>query len=808
MLILGSWLREFVPFTVSAEKLAEDLTLAGLEVEGLESAYRGLDQVVAAYVKRAVPHPEKSSLQICTVSTGDEEIQVLCGAPNVREHQWVALAKPGAVLAGGVKVRSSTIWDVRSDGMLCSEAELGIGDDEAGILVLDPDAGLVAGRSLMEVMGLADWVFDISVTPNRPDCLSVLGIAREVAALYGLPLRDPCPDGPSSPAMPQAPMLDVPIAIENPELCGRYCAAVLEGIRIAPSPYWLVRRLEAGGIRPVNNVVDITNYVLLERGQPLHAFDLDRLNGPAIFVRTSSAGERILTLDGRESELAPGMLVIADAQRPVAVAGVMGGANSEVTNGTRQILFESAWFAPAQVRRTAKALKLTTESSFRFERGVDPEGVISSLRRAVGLTVALAGGRLAAELKDLYPRPHRRPTVRLRPERTNRLLGTSLSVEEMAGILKGIGMDLSPYEGNSIEGRVPSYRPDLVEEVDLVEEIARLHGFANIPTSMPRAAFSTLPAHSSTKPELEIRNALASQGMTEVVSYSFLSPREIRALGLAEGDPRNAMVRIQNPLSDEQSVMRTSLVPSLLGAAARNQAQRNLDMRLFEIGMVFLAKGPGELPREEQRVAALIIGSRHPLSWSWPVAPADLFDLKGVLEGLLAALRVRDWKAVLATPGDPFYLPGASARVTVGNSVLGTFGEIAPSVLECWGVHGPAFVFDLSAHALLRTLTEHPRFSSLPRYPAVERDVALIVSDTLSVQELLGFIDSRQVPLIENVDVFDVYRGRPIAQGAKSVGLRLRYRALDHTLSDGEVSAVHDPLVLELLKAFDAELRS
>jgi phenylalanyl-tRNA synthetase beta chain len=805
MRILTSWLKEFVHFTVPVETLTEDLTMTGLEVEEMEPAYKGLAPVVVCSVEEIVPHPQASHLRVCTVAAGEQKFHVVCGATNIEKGQMAALARPGTVLSNGTTVRSSDIYGIRSDGMLCSEAELGIGDDKTGILVLEPAPECEAGMSLVDVLDLKDWVMDIAVTPNRPDCLSVLGVAREVSAIYGIPLT--IPQSPNH-QITKSPNHQIPVSIEDPDLCGRYMAAVMEGIKIGPSPYWMAMRLQASGIRPINNVVDVTNYVLIELGQPLHAFDLDMLTGPAIVVRTARSGEKIKTIDGKDRELRPDMLVIADAERPVAVAGVMGGAETEVNEDTKHILLESAWFAPIQVRRTSRALKTITEASYRFERGVDPEGVIKALYRTVELIGQVTGGCLVEEIKDVYPRPYKPEYLSLRPERANKLLGTGLEPGHIARFLERIGIELSHVDDKKIKGMVPTYRLDLKEEIDLVEEIARLHGFPNIPTQVPWAGIATRAPEPSQGLVDRIRNILSSQGMTEVISYSFMSPGDIKALRLGKDDLRMQMVRIQNPLSDDQSVMRTSLIPSLMGTVARNQAQRNMGLGLFELGTVFYARGTGKLPNEEQKIVALCTGSRHPESWSWPREQVDLFDLKGVLEGLLQALGISEWKIVLETPDDPFYLPGTSARIVWGkNSILGSFGQIDPNVLEFWDIDGPLFLFELSFNGLETAASQQLKFLPLARYPGVERDIAVIVPDRLSAQDLLEYISGQAPDFLEEVRIFDIYRGKPVPKGSKSIGMRFTYRALDHTLSDREVSEVHDPMVRSVLQSYKAKLR-
>ncbi|MGB9711945.1 MAG: phenylalanine--tRNA ligase subunit beta [Dissulfurimicrobium sp.] len=670
----------------------------------------------------------------------------------------------------------------------------------------------------IEPFGPDDFVIDISITPNRPDCLSVLGIAREISAIYGLPLIF----GPSVCLTDGAPgaletSVSVPVTIEAVDHCARYAACVLEDVRIGPSPDWLKRRLEACGIRPVNNVVDATNYVLLELGQPLHAFDLDRLRGPAIVVRSARAGEAIKTLDGKDRPLSAGMLVIADEERPVAVAGIMGGAETEVRPETSRILLESAWFEPSQVRRTAKALKIYTEASYRFERGTDIEGVMTALKRAVDLISDLASPSgspvKAGGVRDVYPRPFEARVIRIRPERVKRLLGVEIEAEHIAAILESLG--LARIDGmkdvSAMGFSVPSYRLDLIEETDLIEEVARLYGYDNIEAEVPCAGI--IACSPATSPEKDLidkaKEILVSQGMCEAISYSFISPGDIERLGLEGGDPRLRPVRLQNPISEDLSVMRTSLIPSLLGAAARNQARRNMDVKLFEAGAVFYhGTGQDVLSRQEQRVAAVWVGARHCPSWAWGRERADVFDLKGIMEELLRGLMINGWSLILGTPGDPFYLAGASARVVDSNGgLLGTFGEISPKVLAAWDIDGPLFAFDLSLEAMGRATSPGVRFKPLPRFPSMERDVALVMPDHVVLKDILEFVQGNRPMFLEDIEVFDVYTGSPIPKGSKGIGLRLRYRAEDRTLSEEEVSRVNGGFVEALLKRFGGALR-
>ncbi len=804
MLVLTSWLKEFIPACdIPVEELAARLTLAGLEVEGVEPAYPWLQRAVAARITKVRPHPEGKGLTICTIDAGTSgQAEVVCGAPNVKEGMISAYAPPGTLLPDGQEVLDAKVHGVASKGMLCSGYELAVGDSHEGVMELDE--GVAPGTSLEKALDLEDFVLEIGITPNRADCLSVLGVAREASAVLDVELEMKVYD-PVVPAQKEA--VPVPIIIEKPDLCRRYAGAVLKGVTIGSSPHWLRRRLVACSVRPINNVVDINNYILLERGQPLHAFDLSKLHGPEIRVRCARQGERIETLDGKERELSLEMLVIADADRPVAVAGIMGGANSEVDANTTDILLESAWFEPSQVRRTAKALKLSTEASYRFERGIDPEGVVPSLECAASLIQKLGGAVLAAPIVDEYPAPYKPRKVAIRPWRANRLLGIDLDAGSIASLISKVGIKLTGQDKEKIEGLAPSFRMDLVEEIDLVEEVARLYGFQNIPTKLPRAEIGALPPKKMWQLKNRVRQLLNGNSFKESISYSFISPGDIAALKLPEDDPRNKAVKIMNPLTEEQSVMRTHILPSLLLAASRNQARRNLDLALFEMGKVFLATGKGKLPREEERLCAILSGARFPLSWSWPKEEADFFDLKGAVEEMLAALGVKDVRFELSTPDDPYYAPGTSVRITTGSKIAGTLGEIALDVLKAFDVSGPMYGMDLSLETLKDFFTTEKEFRQLPRYPAAERDAAIIVDADIPAVQLLDFIEEEGVKFLEHVTIFDLYQGKPIPKGKKSVGIRFRYRALDHTLTEEEINAVHEPLIERLLKSFGGELR-
>ncbi len=836
MLILTSWLREFVRFDAPVDKLAYDLTMAGLEIEGVEPAYKDLDKVVVGKIVESKPiNEELRKLKICKVDIGSEVVQVVCGAPNAKEGIFAPVVLDGAQLLGGEKIEKTKIHGVVSEAMLASEKELYLGDDSWGLMELDPEKEPKPGQSLKDFLGLEDWILEVSITPNRPDCLSVLGVAREISAIYKLPLKDDLylalmgivmPRGKKNPkeqsnsisAKDAQNLQEIPveIEIEDKEHCFRYCGLVLKDIKVEDSPSLIKRRLYSCGMRPINNVVDITNYVLLERGQPLHAFDLDKLSGPKIIVRSARQGESIVTLDGKERKLEPGMLVIADAEKPVAIAGVMGGLESEVTKDTKRILLESACFEPIQVRITRKKLKLNTEASYRFERAVDPEGVLPGIQRAMGLMVQYCLARPCGPPIDIYTNRFKPIAITVEPKKVNKVLGTDLTREQMVRLLLSIRMGMEEEQidlkgDEQIVCYPPPYRSDLKEDIDLIEEIARLYGYDNIETTLPVAELVPAIESSSERLISKVRHILNAYGLTEIISYSFCSPKDIRALGFKKDDPRLKWVALKNPLTEEHSVLRTELISCLLNTASRNISYRNLDIKIFEIGKTFINRGRERLPEEELRLCGLMTGKRYPVSWALPQSSVDLFDLKAVVETLLDEVcGANSWNIKLNAKTEPYYLPGTSIEFFDPNAkLIGSLGQVDPKVLRHFDIEkASVFVFDLSLPVLENWIDRKIVFRQIPRFPAVERDIAVIVDKHVPALDLVDFVKSKDIELLEEICIFDVYTGKPIPKDKKSIGLRFRYRAKDHTLTEEEINSVHKPLVDSILKQFKAELRA
>ncbi len=802
MLVPSSWLRELVSIEADDYELAEALTLAGLEVEALEPAYPWLLLSQVARISRLEWLDDQRHISSCVVETVSGEVQVICGAPNVKEGMLTAFVPPGTEMPDGKEVKEAVLYGRPSSGMLASEYELLLEGDPSGIFDISskfPEAKI--GQSIGEITGIEDTVFEIGITPNRPDCLSILGVAREAAALFASEIRPPEVklDG-------SITLHGVTISINEPSLCTRYVGAAIEGVKVSSSPGWLARKLLACGVRPINNIVDITNYVLLELGQPLHAFDLETLAGPAIVVRKANPGEKIVTLDGKERVLSEGMLLICDKDRPIAVAGVMGGLDTEVTEKTEKILIESAWFAPSSIRRTAKALKLPTEASYRFERGVDPLVQKRAALRACQLITELAGGTFAGII-DENPVPYEPVKVAYRPERINRLLGTQISSAEMANILKALDFSVEEKENAKFETIPPSFRLDIKAEEDILEEVARCHGFSNIPTSSPVATLIVERPESFRLFMGAVSSILTSQGMSEIISYSFIGPVELESLGLYKGDERRRAVRLRNPLAEDQSIMRTTLVPCMLSTISRNIRRRNLSLSLFELGAVFIDKGPGVIPDEYQRCCIAITGNRFPASWAWPERQVDFFDLKGAFENLILGLNCGTARFELSDKPEPFYEEGTQLDVVVGEAFIGTMGQIDRKVLKAFEIPQNVFLADISLDVLADIATTRKTFTPLDRFPSVERDLSIILDDSIRAQHLLDFINKNAPKELVCFYLFDVYRGKQVPKGKKSLGIHFVYRSKDRTLSEEEVERLHVPLQESILMEFKGSLR-
>jgi phenylalanyl-tRNA synthetase beta chain len=802
MRISVSWLSAYVPVPPVAD-LARRLTDVGLEVEAVERIGASLDGVVAARILSAERHPQADKLSVCQVDAGSGPVQVVCGATNWQVGDVVPLATPGTRMPAGHRIDHARLRGVDSHGMLCSAKELALSEDAQGLLILPGDAA--PGTPVARVLGIEDTVLEVNVTPNRPDALSHLGIAREVAAACGGAVAHPSPG--LRQEAPAASSL-VKVRIEAPDRCWRYAARVVEGVRIGPSPAWLAARLEACGVRSISNVVDATNFVLLERGHPLHAFDLDKVAGGEIVVRMARPGEKMTTLDGVERALSADDLVIADRDRASALAGVMGGGESEISPGTTRVLLESAWFEPTGVRRTAKRHGLHTEASHRFERGVDPEGVVAALDRCAAMIAELSGGVVRRGAVDVHPHRRKAVLVPLSWKRPSELLGAPVSRKEAREALESLGFELSRATAKAGVFKVPTWRLDVTREEDLVEEIVRLRGFAGIPETLPAiVADAPVPSRSAVVAE-RARQSLEAAGFSEAVNFSFVAPADLEPL--APGGKGG--IALKNPISSDLAVMRSSIVPSLLKGLAYNRRQRVEDVRLYELAAVYhphAEVAAGDAPaHEEVRLAGVASGRRHPVGWATSGDPVDFHDLKGALESLCEGLGI---DGVRFRHGGPSWLhPRSAATLEVRDgdgkaAALGVAGELHPRVASAFDLPRGVFAFELSFEALVRAASVVRGHADVARFPAVLRDLAVVVPDASEARAILDLV--REEPLVEDVTLFDVYRGAPIPEGKKNLAMAIRYRASDRTLTDAEAEAAHARIVERLRGAAKAELR-
>jgi phenylalanyl-tRNA synthetase beta chain len=800
MKIPYGWVREFVDLRLTAAQAAERLVNAGIEVASVTPLAPDLKGVVVGEIEaieRELGQSHGHTLVLCRVSAGREHYAVVCGAPNARAGMRAAFAPPGAVLPGGRRIASAKIHGVESQGMLCSEKELGIGEEhEAGILEV---AGARSGADLVAALGLDDHVLEVEITPNRPDCLSVVGIARELAALTGGRLRPPQialkESGESAKSLAR-------VRIEAPDLCHRFTARVISGVTIGPSPAWLRTRLRAIGLRPISNVVDATNYVLWELGQPLHAYDYATVADSTIVVRRAGAGERFTTLDGQERALDASMLLIADPLRAIGLAGVMGGANTEVTPGTTRVLLESAWFAPASIRRTSRALGLRTDAAYRFERGADIEGLVTASARAAALIAEIAGGTIARGMIDAYPRKRKPQHVRLRMSRVKRVLGIAPTSAQARKLLTGLGLPVKS-RGADLEVTVPSFRRDVAMEDDLVEEIIRVWGYDRIPSTLPGGAISLVIHPATLRQSQTVRAALVGAGLAEVVTYAFTDPAKAELLRRTV-DPKP--VELMNPLAQDASLLRVNPLEGVLSAVGINVRRQQADARVFEITKTYQT-GNGDAATTEPRwVAIALTGSRSAPGWGGASGPADVYDAKGLAEHTLEALGVR------ATTGEGGGLSGFEpdchgTLVTESGAIVAEFGEIAAALRASFGIPTPVFAAVVSLDAVGAAASTLLRYQALPRFPAVERDLAFVIGSdqTLTAAQIESALREAAGPLLRRLVLFDVFR---FPDGRSSLAWRLLFQAEDRTLTDAEVNAIQERVVRRITETFHVTLRS
>ncbi|XUW99955.1 MAG: phenylalanine--tRNA ligase subunit beta [Dehalogenimonas sp.] len=814
-----SWLKDYVDINIPVEEVAEKLTLAGNEVSGISSTVPAWEGVVVAEVLAVEPHPNADRLRLVTVNTGSEQPKVVCGAPNVAVGQKVAFAGIGTKLTDGhtgqpMELKAAVIRGVESRGMVLSERELGISDRHEGILELPPES--IVGTKLAEVLG--DKVLELDITPNRVDCMSITGIAREIFAVTvskDIPQMEiksiRLPDTTYEEKGPDVNSL-LSVAIDAPDLCARYTAAIVKGVEIAESPDWLKKRLIAVGMRPINNIVDITNYVMMEYGQPMHAFDMSKVAGGKINVRRAAEGEKFVTLDGEERILTSDTLMIADTGKAIAIAGVMGGANSEVSAETTDIILESASFNSTGIHHTSHRLKLGSEASMRFERNLNPEMAIHALKRAVQLVLQICGGQAATGLIDVFPGKKARIGIQVPASRFNLVLGTDLGYDKILRAFRALAIDFywetvdeAEYgaggETQFLRVYCPWWRTDLNIVEDMIEEVARIYGYDNLPSrplsgDIPRRVGPPILAFKKLW-----RIALAGFGFQEMMSLS-LSSFDALQRTASDGKLTNESVKLLNPMSSEQECLRTNLRAPLLAAVSSNRRFEEGGLRFFEIGRAYQAK-PGTLPAEPEMVCGVIAGEAEPTGWQQGKRPFDFYDVKGVLETILGRMNL---PYALEPGNDPGLRPGHQAQLSIAGVNFGVFGEVHPRVLKNFDIDEKAYLFEINLTALLPKVRPGRSYQPLPKYPAVTRDIALVLDESITHKQVAEELSA--FPLLKEVRLFDVYSGKQVPDGKKSLAYRLNFQSATATLTDAEVDKVMADIISTLMTRFGATLRA
>ncbi|MBR2778565.1 MAG: phenylalanine--tRNA ligase subunit beta [Firmicutes bacterium] len=797
MLVSVNWLKDYVDIDVPVDEFCERMILSGSNIETVEPMGTSFTNIVVAKILEIKPHPTADKLVLCMLDIGQEEpIQVVTGAPNVFEGATVPVILHGGKLPDGTVIKKGKLRGEVSNGMLCSAAEMGYDDKVINVLIRDGiwilDDDLVPGTPISEALGLEDSVVDFEITPNRPDCLSMIGMAREAACVFGKELRYPD----ITPQNEEENVSDyISVEIRKPDLCPRYTARVIKNVKIGQSPWWMQKRLMHAGMRPINNIVDITNFVMLEYGQPLHAFDIRNIKGGKIIIDTAADNDVITTLDGEERKLDSTMLTINDTERHIALAGVMGGLNSEIQEDTTTVILEAANFNADSIRFTSKKTGLRTEASGRYEKGIDANLCDKAADRFCRLVEMLGCGTVIGGIVDEYPQVQEARPLDVRVSRINKVLGTDISGEEMESIFRSLEMETS-RDGDIIRVTPPTVRQDLNIEEDYVEEVARIYGYDKMPETLPSGGAVAGLTDAETV-RVAARSILNSFGLDEIMTYSFVSPKSVDKVNLPEDDEylRN-FVRIINPLGEENSVMRTILAPSMMEVLSRNFAKGNKAAKVFEIGKVFNNSVINEegLPKEEEKLCIGLYGK------------ADFFELKGYLEKLFEILGIQDVRFTAVTT-DPMYHPGRCAAVMAGDETVGRMGEIHPDVAERYGLSERVYLCELSFSWIIEQKDMDIVYRPLPKYPAITRDIALTVAEAIPVGEIRDLILRNGGAILESAELFDVYRGKQIEEGRKSVAFALTFRHPDRTLTDEEVSEDYERIISTIESTYSAELR-
>lgn len=804
------WLKDYIDFTETPEQLADKLTMAGIPVENVVDPGEGLEKVVTGRIEKLEPHQNSDHLQICTMNVGlAENIIIVTGAQNVAEGQVVPVAMVGAHLPNGMKISKGKLRGVASNGMLCSAQELKLDleklpeEQKTGIFILPSDTPV--GIPAKDVLGLNDVVLEFELTANRADCFSVFGLVREIAAITG-----------NKPHFPEIKVNEddntklndiFSVEIADPDLCSRFSTRMLKNVKIGPSPEWMQQRLEGAGIRSINNVVDVTNFVMIELGHPMHAYDYDKITGKKLIARRAIEGEELHTLDDTSRKAKGEMLVIADSEKAAGLAGIMGGFETEITDTTTTVVLESADFYGPCIRRTARACGLSSEASGRFERGVDSETTIKALDRAAQLLQEMGACTVCEGIVDVYPNPKQANYVTFTPEQINNHLGTNIAKDVMLNIITSVGFDVTKDENDEITVKVPSWRNDVTCMADISEEIARLHGFDKIKSTLPNGV--SMQGTQSAKQTFidKVKASLSSQGLYETISFALTNEETFNKLNIPQDSPLRKAVPIMNPLSDEYPLVRTTLLSSIFDNLARNLARKNDDVALFEVGSVFFPKAlpVTELPDEVVKIAGAITGRRNAQGWNQTNDMVDFYDAKGIIEELLANLRVTRYTVEAGTHYAMH--PGKTALFKKGRDVIATVGEIHPAVLSAYGITKPVYIFELDATTVMKYMAKDLKYKALPKYPATSRDLAMLVDVDVNAADIEKAMTKAAGQNLTQITLFDVYTGKQVEEGKKSLAFSLTFQSNDKTLTDAEIDPAIEKIVAKLQKDFNANLR-
>lgn len=804
------WLKDYIDFTETPEQLADKLTMAGIPVENVVDPGEGLEKVVTGRIEKLEPHQNSDHLQICTMNVGlAENIIIVTGAQNVAEGQVVPVAMVGAHLPNGMKISKGKLRGVASNGMLCSAQELKLDleklpeEQKTGIFILPSDTPV--GIPAKDVLGLNDVVLEFELTANRADCFSVFGLVREIAAITG-----------NKPHFPEIKVNEddntklndiFSVEIADPDLCSRFSTRMLKNVKIGPSPEWMQQRLEGAGIRSINNVVDVTNFVMIELGHPMHAYDYDKITGKKLIARRAIEGEELHTLDDTSRKAKGEMLVIADSEKAAGLAGIMGGFETEITDTTTTVVLESADFYGPCIRRTARACGLSSEASGRFERGVDSETTIKALDRAAQLLQEMGTCTVCEGIVDVYPNPKQANYVTFTPEQINNHLGTNIAKDVMLNIITSVGFDVTKDENDEITVKVPSWRNDVTCMADISEEIARLHGFDKIKSTLPNGV--SMQGTQSAKQTFidKVKASLSSQGLYETISFALTNEETFNKLNIPQDSPLRKAVPIMNPLSDEYPLVRTTLLSSIFDNLARNLARKNDDVALFEVGSVFFPKAlpVTELPDEVVKIAGAITGRRNAQGWNQTNDMVDFYDAKGIIEELLANLRVTRYTVEAGTHYAMH--PGKTALFKKGRDVIATVGEVHPAVLSAYGITKPVYIFELDATTVMKYMAKDLKYKALPKYPATSRDLAMLVDVDVNAADIEKAMTKAAGQNLTQITLFDVYTGKQVEEGKKSLAFSLTFQSNDKTLTDAEIDPAIEKIVAKLQKDFNANLR-